>query len=154
MNRTPPSDRANVAPTGSRREGFALVEVAVLVVILGLAAQIMIPRLLGHRGAATDTPAETLLRNAARDVEIAYSSTRDYGSITTAQLDAIDPAITFQATPASAADHQVQVTVDPNGYSLDATGKNGSTFDYTRLGAHTPQVTRTLTAPGGASASW
>jgi Tfp pilus assembly protein PilE len=154
VNRLQRTDPGDVVGVDSRREGFALVELAVVVVIIGLAAQIVIPRFLGHRTAVTDASAEALLRNAARDMEIAYSSTRDYTAITTVQLHAIDPVITFQTTPARSVDHQVQVTVSANGYSLDATGKSGSSFDYTKLLTNPPRVTRTFAAGGGANGSW
>ena len=87
-------------------------------------------------------------------MEIAYSSTRDYAAVTTAQLHAIDPAITFQTMPANAGNGQVQVTVGANGYSLDATGRSGASFGYTKLLTDPPQVTRTFTAGGGTNGSW
>jgi Tfp pilus assembly protein PilE len=154
MNRMHRVYRGDVVGGESQRGGFATVELVAVVVIIGLVAQVAIPRLLEHRGNPSDAAAESLLRSAAHAMEVANSSTRDYAAVTTVQLHAIAPAITFQLTAASAASHQVQVTVTANGYSLDATSKSGSSFDYTRDLTMTPPVTQTLRTDRGINRSW
>jgi type IV pilus assembly protein PilA len=126
----------------------------VVVIIIGLLAAIAIPTFLGQQGKANDAAAQSLLRNAESDMEAAYASTQSYSAITVAQLAAIEPAITFQTTAATAGNNQVQVTVTANGYSLDTTSKSGTAFDITKDLTKTPPVSRTSKTSGGVSGTW
>jgi type IV pilus assembly protein PilA len=133
-----------------RQRGFSLIELLVVVVIIGLLAAIAIPTFLGQQGRAKDASAESLLRTAASDVEADYTTIQAYASITPAQLNAIEPAITFQSTAAAAASNQVQVTVTANGYSLQTTSASGKGFAYAKDLTKTPVVSRTC----GTGCTW
>jgi type IV pilus assembly protein PilA len=78
-------------------EGFTLIELMVVVLIIAILIAIAIPTFLGARQRAQDSAAKSDLRNALAAVKTFYTDTESY-DVTAADLDDIEPSLTYDGT--------------------------------------------------------
>jgi type IV pilus assembly protein PilA len=89
-------------------EGFTLIELMVVVLIIAILLAIAIPTFLGARTKAQDRAAQSSLRNALTAEKTFYTDTQQY-TVTVLSLQAIEPSIQWQ-TAAPTASGQVAVS--------------------------------------------
>ena len=102
-------------------EGFTLIELMVVVLIIAILLAIAIPTFLGARERAQDRAAQSNLRNALTAEKVYYTDnqayTEDSGS---GPIKTIEPSLTFAAAAAPSVVGTVYINVENNGSNTDA----------------------------------
>jgi type IV pilus assembly protein PilA len=76
-------------------EGFTLIELMVVVLIIAILIAIAIPTFLGARQRAQDSAAKSDLRNAAAAAKVFYTDAETYVGMNSTTLEAIEPSLTY-----------------------------------------------------------
>jgi len=95
-------------------EGFTLIELMVVVLIIGILLAIAIPTFLGARDRANDRSAQSNLRNALTAEKTLYTDNQVYTDTGSAAnisaLAAVEPSLTWVAAAGSYANRNVAAT--------------------------------------------
>jgi type IV pilus assembly protein PilA len=131
--------------------GFALVEVLVVIILLGILAALTLPMFLGHAERGDDVAAKSDARGVATAVEQCFAETNDYAECDEeSQLD-------ISGLSWGAGDGQVEVISSAaKEFAVRATSKSGHRFTWSK--PETGPVDRDCAPSGeggcGADGSW
>src|SRR2546430_3632954 len=132
-------------------EGFTLIELMVVVLIIAILIAIAIPTFLGARTRAQDRQAQSNLRNAFAAEKVVYTDNQTF-TTDTATLSGIEPSLNYvaNATVSGAADakeiHVVTANTDGT-VVLGAKSKSGACF-YMQDSANAPtQFAKSTASP-------
>jgi prepilin-type N-terminal cleavage/methylation domain-containing protein len=107
--------------------GFTVIELLIVVLIIGVLATIALPAFLGQTGKANDAGAKSILGNAQIAVETAFHETNTYAT-TVAALQGDEPAL------ATGAGSTMQYASSATGYEIRVRSASGTEFTLVQEG--------------------
>ena len=114
----------------STDDGFTLIELMVVVLIIAILLAIAIPTFLGAQNKAKDRSAQSSVRNALTAAKTIYSDTSLYTSATLVELEAVEPSLEYLAT-ASTGPKVISVVTTATGFYAAALSATGTCFYLT-----------------------
>lgn len=142
-------------------EGFTLIELMVVVLIIAILLAIAIPTFLGARNRANDRAAQSSIRNALTAAKVLFTDDQDYTAATTSALTSQEPSLTFQASGTNSTTAKEVSVLGDNAYTFYGAGfsKSGTCFFIRDIsasgvtGAGTMYASVASTAGAGCNAS-
>ncbi|MBW3615067.1 MAG: type II secretion system GspH family protein [Actinobacteria bacterium] len=123
-----------------QEEGFTLIELMVVVLIIAILLAIAIPTFLGARERAQDRAAQSDIRNALTAEKVFYTDNQTYtaGTAGIATIKSIEPSLTY-TTSTTASKTDVGIFVSPNNLAvcIQKQSAGGTTFSVVDLSSGT-----------------
>ena len=127
------------------QEGFMLIELLVVILIIGILAAIALPAFLGQRAKGQDSEAKSNVRNLVSHMESCFTTEESYANCDATNTDIANSGITI-----GGGEGEVAISgLGDETYTLVGLSKSGATFTYEKDTSQTPAVTKTCTEDHG-----
>lgn len=130
-----------MARSATRRQGqagFALIELLVVMVLVGILAAIALPRFIGQADKARDSEAKSNARNMVSLVASCFAETENFRECTTSGRTELDAG--GLAVGSGRGEVQVQSS-SPEQYKITARSRSGTDFEITKPAGAPPERT-------------
>lgn len=126
--------------------GFSLIELLVVILIIGILAAIALPAFVGQRSKGQDADAKSNARNLVSHLESFYATEKTYDKAKALASE----DITKSSLPLGAGDGQVTITAgDDDSYTVVAKSKSGGSFTIDKADNGATSRTCSDTGEGG-----
>src|SRR2546423_131471 len=111
-------------------DGFTLIELMVVVLIIAILLAIAIPTFLGARNRANDRAAQSSLRNGLTAAKTIFTDSQLYTDATTTALASVEPSLSYTTAAVTSSDSPktISIATTASVFGAAAMSKSGTCF--------------------------